>query len=295
MFSASVNYSYGQTIQDLSCSGCVQIENSDQLQIHRLLELPIILWAEDYAYTFDHNSKIIINGHSNLNNPDVPIIFTVTNPIGNVVTIDQVMIPSNSDFEIEFNPSGPLWKADGMYIIKAQAGPQSTIFKTNVNLFSTDEQSRFECNSDEITVSGDNGGQYCVPFNTSTPVTEITGFLNTGTKTLSVNVVGSFNQILDIDIDRKLLDAKSPDGAATEFVVMLNGQPADYEENDSPLAGHRTLRIFFDAGENSIEIVGTSVIPEFGSFAVLIFVVAIISIVILSNKKINLVNSFSKF
>ncbi len=79
MISSSFNYSYGQTIQDLSCSGCIQIKNSERLEIHKSLELPIILWADDFKYNFDHGSKIVINGHSKLNNPDVPIIFTKSN------------------------------------------------------------------------------------------------------------------------------------------------------------------------------------------------------------------------
>jgi len=295
MISSSFNYSYGQTIQDLSCSGCIQIKNSDRLEIHKFLELPIILWADDFKYNFDHGSKIVINGHSKLNNPDVPIIFTVTNPIGNLVTIDQIMVKPNSDFKVEFNPSGPLWKQDGMYIIKAQAGPQSTVFKINVNLISMDSQSSLECDSNELTISGDNGGQYCIPFESTFPITQMTGFLNTETKTLTITVQQNFAQILEIDIDRKLLNAKSSDGEDIEFIVMVNGEPADIEENDSELAGHRTLTISFGAGDTTIEIIGTSVIPEFGSIAVLILVVSIITVVVFSRKKIQLPNNLSKF
>ncbi len=294
MISSSFSYSYGQTIQDMSCSGCVQIKNSERVEIHKLLELPIILWAEDFIYAFDHSSKIVINGHSNLNNPDVPIVFTVTNPIGNLVTIDQIMVKPNSDFKVEFNPSGPLWKQDGMYIIKAQAGPQSTVFKINVKLISMDSQSSLECDSNEITVSGDNGGQYCIPFESTFPLTQMSGFLNTETKTLILTVQQNFAQILEIDIDRKLLNAKSSDGEDIAFIVLVNGEPADIEENDSELAGHRTLTISFGAGDTTIEIIGTSVIPEFGSIAVLILVVSIITVVVFSRKKIQIANNFSK-
>ena len=295
MISSSFSDSYGQTIQDLSCSGCVQIENSERVEIHKFLELPIIIWAENFIYAFDHNSKIVINGHSKLNNPDVPIVFTVTNPIGNLVTIDQIMVKPNSDFTVEFNPSGPLWKQDGMYIIKAQAGPQSTVFKINVKLISMDSQSSLECDSNEITVSGDNGGQYCIPFESTFPLTQMAGFLNTETKTLILTVQQNFAQILEIDIDRKLLNAKSSDGEDIAFIVLVNGEPADIEENDSELAGHRTLTISFGAGDTTIEIIGTSVIPEFGSIAVFILIVSIITVVAISRKKIQLVNNFSKF
>jgi len=295
MISSSFNYSYGQSIQDLSCSGCIQIKNSDRLEIHKILELPIILWAEDFMYNFDHSSKIVINGHSKLNNPNVPIVFTVTNPIGNVVTIDQIMVKPNSDFKVEFSPSGPMWKQDGMYIIKAQAGPQSTVFKINVNLISMDSLTNLECDSNEITVSGDNGGQYCIPFESLFPNTQMSGFLSTETKTLTLTVQSNYAQVLEIDIDRKLLNAKSSDGEDTEFIVMINGEPADFDEKVSQLAGHRTITVSFGAGEKTIEIIGTSIIPEFGSIAVLILVVSIITVVVISRKNIQLANNFPKF
>ena len=182
-----------------------------------------------------------------------------------------------------------------MYIIKAQAGPHSTIFKTNVNLISIDSQSSLECNSNELTVRGSNGGQYCIPFEATYALSQVTSSLNTGTKTLTININGPNAQTLSLDIDRKLLNAKSSEGTDSEFIVMVNGEPVDFEESDSHLADHRTITLSFGAGGTTIEIVGTSVIPEFGSIAVLILVVAIISIVILSNKKIPLLNNFSKF
>jgi len=295
MISSSFNNSYGQTIQDLSCSGCVQIENSERLKIHKFLELPIILWAEDFTYNYDQGSKIIINGHSNLNDPNTPIIFTVTNPIGNLVTIDQIMVKPGSDFKVEFNSSGPLWKASGMYIIKAQAGAQSTIFKTNVNLIAMDSQSSLECNSNEITVLGTNGGQYCVPYESLFALSQVTSSLNTETKTLTLNINGNNAQTLSLDIDRNLLNAKSSDGEDAEFIVMINGEPADFTESESSIAGHRTLTLSFGAGGTTIEIIGTSVIPEFGSIAVLILVVSIITVVVFSRKKIQIANNFSKF
>ncbi len=282
-------------MQDLSCSGCIQINNADRLQIHTLLELPIVLWTPDFTYSYEQGSKIIIHGHSNLNDPNVPIVFTVINPIGNLVTIDQIMVKPGSDFKVEFNSSGPLWKSSGMYIIKAQAGPQSTVFKTNVNLIAMDSQSSLECNSHEIIVSGTNGGQYCIPYEATFALSQITSSLNTETKTLTLNINGNNAQTLSLDIDRKLLNAKSSDGEDTAFIVMIDGEPADFTESDSAIEGQRTLTLSFGAGGTTIEIIGTSVIPEFGSIAVIILVVAIISIVVLSNKKIPLTNNFSKF
>jgi len=123
----------------------------------------------------------------------------------------------------------------------------------------------------------------------------MSGFLSTETKTLTLTVQSKFAQILEIDIDRKLLNAKSSDGKDAEFIVMINGEPVDFDEKESQLANHRAITVSYGAGEATIEIIGTSVIPEFGSFAVLILVVSIITIVAFSRKNIQFANSFPKF
>ena len=56
----------------------------------------------------------------------------------------------------------------------------------------------------------------------------------------------------------------------------------DYSETTSDT--HRTLTIPFAAGTEEIEIIGTFVIPEFGSIAMMILVVTIISIVTVTAK-----------
>lgn len=287
---------YAQTIQDLSCTACITIADTKSLELHKSLSLPIILWAENFDYTFDHNSIITINGISKLNSPDVPIVITVTDPIGNLVTVEQMMVAPNSNFQVKFNSGGPLWKKDGFYIIKAQAGPQSTVFKTNVEVISTGIGSKEECKSKEITIMGDNGGRYCIPYTLSGEIKSIaTGTLNTKSKSLKFDIRSLDIQTINLDISKTLLDSKTPKGDDNPFNVLVNGKTVKFEELESKLPNYRTLSIPIPRDTSTIEIIGTHAIPEFGSIAVLILVVAIISLVIISNKKTPLANIFSKF
>src|SRR3972149_1807684 len=156
---SSLNSIFAQTIQDMSCSSCITISDTKNLGLHKNLQLPILLWAENFDYTYDHNSIISISGHSNLNNPETPILITVTNPIGNLVTVQQIMVAPNSDFNVKFNPGGPLWTKDGMYIIKAQGGAGAfTIFKTKVEL-TGGVPTGVECAGNEL-----NADNYCIPY-----------------------------------------------------------------------------------------------------------------------------------
>ncbi|KAF6249602.1 MAG: PEFG-CTERM sorting domain-containing protein, partial [Nitrosopumilus sp. YT1] len=53
--------------------------------------------------------------------------------------------------------------------------------------------------------------------------------------------------------------------------------------NDVEIDGN-TVTVMFPAGTEEIEIIGTYVIPEFGTIAAMILAVAIISIIVISSK-----------
>jgi len=78
------------------------------------------------------------------------------------------------------------------------------------------------------------------------------------------------------------LDAKINDGDDDEFFVLVDGEEVDFEEITT--STDRTLTIEFSAGAEQIEIIGTFVIPEFGTIAAMILAVAIISIIAISAK-----------
>jgi predicted secreted protein with PEFG-CTERM motif len=271
----STNYSYAQSLLDLSCTACITISDSKSLAIHRELNFPIILWDDNFEYAYDHNSIITINGHAKLNNPDFPITITVSDPIGNIITVDQIMPTPDSDFQLTFNTGGPLWKKDGLYVIKAQGGPASTIFKTSVEL-SGASPSGVECSPNELDADG-----YCIPY-------EITG--------ATVSSVSLDQQSKSIVIMLSYSDAgtltikPSTDIIQGIFMVLVDGE----ESNDVTIDGNE-VTIMFPEGSEQIEVIGTFVIPEFGSVSSLILIIAIISVVIFSSKKLNLVNQFPKF
>ena len=86
---------------------------------------------------------------------------------------------------------------------------------------------------------------------------------------------------ITLTIPRSVLDA-SINGGDDEFFVLVDGEEVDFEEITTSV--DRTLTIGFLAGTEQIEIIGTFVIPEFGTIAAMILAVAIISIVAISAK-----------
>ena len=80
-------------------------------------------------------------------------------------------------------------------------------------------------------------------------------------------------------------------GPDTNFIVLVDGEEVDYQE--WPTAAQRKLEIPFTHGVTQIEIIGTQVIPEFGTIAGLVLAAALISIIAVSAKtRLNVIPKF---
>ena len=101
-------------------------------------------------------------------------------------------------------------------------------------------------------------------------------------ESLIISVDSISNGTLFIQLPRDVIDAKFGEDD-DDFFVLIDGLEADFDEIKT--ANDRTLTIPFPAGTEEIEIIGTFVVPEFGTIALLILMVSIISIVALSRTK----------
>ena len=121
---------------------------------------------------------------------------------------------------------------------------------------------------------------------------DLVGYEITGGKLLSVmpevdansliiSVEASEDGSLTLTIPRSVLDA-TINGGDDEFFVLVDGEEVDFDETTSSTS--RTLTIPFQAGAEEIEIIGTFVVPEFGTIAAMILAVAIVSIIAISAK-----------
>ena len=86
---------------------------------------------------------------------------------------------------------------------------------------------------------------------------------------------------ITITLPRDVIDA-TINNEDDDLFVIVDGEEVDFDETTT--STDRTLTIAFPAGTEEIEIIGTFVVPEFGTIAVMILAIAIISIVAISSK-----------
>jgi len=284
IFSSLVLASFGTVsafamIADTSCRSCVEIPDDKTLELYKEI-LPLVIWTDESIY--DHNSNIVVNGHTN--NVDLihPVIISIISPVGNLVGVSQVMVDSNGEFSASFNTGGKLWNKNGDYIIKAIHISESRMYKTQITIIDQVGEQRI-CGYNQVTINADNGGVYCVDHSILAGATGIDGTLDTQSMTLTINVRGTDIDFITLDIPRWLLDSQSG-SSDNDFVVLVNGKEAVFKENPK-FDDKRSLTVMFPPDrDTTIEIMGTSVVPEFGAIAALILGIAVLSIIVVSAK-----------
>ena len=109
---------------------------------------------------------------------------------------------------------------------------------------------------------------------------------------LVVETIMTSNGNIILKLPRDSFDAQNDD-TDTTFIILISKQnnaagdfiQVEYEEI-AVSSDYRTIRIPLEEGDRWIEVIGTYVIPEFGSIvAIIILVVAVSSAIIVSKSK----------
>jgi len=271
------------------------------------------------------NETILISGEITYLALGDQLTILITSPNGNIAEIDQVTTGSDKKFNTEITPNGAYWKIPGIYtiLVTQDENNQATIsfeFSGVVNSSTNEldemivedtviEDTVIEDTVIEDTVIEDSFIEDHLVVNslvTATTVTiqdsaDLISYEITNAKLL--NIIPDLDAVslliyiettdegsITLSIPRSILDSSINDGD-DEFFVLVDGEEVDFEEIKTSV--DRKLTIEFLAGTEQIEIIGTFVIPEFGTIAAMILAVAIISIVAISAKsRLNLVSRY---
>ena len=283
----------------------------------------ILITSIAVSPTFGENESIVVStDKSSYSENDVISIYgeikyialgdqislIVQAPNGNIVQLDQMTVESDKKFNAEINPNGPYWKTPGMYkiTITQNENNQATAYfeftgitspSVNEEAVAEESEAVAEEGTVEEAVAEESEIAIIDSIITATSIT-----IQDSTDLISYEITNGkvINSIPDLDAVSLLLYIESTDdGSITltiprsvldatinseddQFFVLVDGEEVDFEEIAT--STERTLTINFMAGTEEIEIIGTFVIPEFGTIAAMILAVAIISIVAISAK-----------
>ena len=278
----------------------------------------ILITSVGTTTAFGQNESIVLNidKTSYLEGETISIFGEITNMIasnqisliiqssnGNLVALDQMTVGSDKQFSTEIKLGGKLMKQEGTYTIKVQYGEQSITTSFEFGGVTDMPENALEETIVEDTVE-DTVEDIVMedPVIMDSIVTATTLTIQDSTDLISYEITNGkiINVIPDLDAVSLLIDIEAIDnGAITltiprsvldstindsddEFFVLVDGEEVYFEEITT--STDRTLTIEFLAGAEQIEIIGTFVIPEFGTITAMILAVAIISIIAISAK-----------
>ncbi len=243
----------------------------------------IVITTDKASYS--EGETILVTGEvSRLLGGDA-LAVTVIAPNVNLVSIDQLTVGEDKKFATSLAAGGALMKIEGTYTVTVQYGDNKNNSATT----------SFEFGGSTVTPPPSGGDESKV---TDTTVSvqgsiDLIGYEITGGKLLGIipdvdansliiRIEATDDGSLTLTIPRSVLDALFENGDDDDFFVLIDGEEVDFDETTT--STDRTLTIAFPAGAEEIEIIGTFVVPEFGTIAAMILAVAIISIIAISAK-----------
>ncbi len=254
-----------------ACVGCSMEDARAAAQQMLLEDTPVSVWTDKTDY--GHSDTIMVEGQVANVASGFPVTVTVVSPLNSIVTIDQLIVAEDGSFETTLNTAGAMWKYDGTYTIKVNYGTAEKSNSAKVELtggveytptYTTPNNAK-QCGANELTASGQ-----CVPFEISGGM--VTGAtLNTNDNSIVISINAEDDGTLTVTPSKTVQDGI--------FMVLVDGE----EWDDVEIVANK-VTVMFPAGAETIEVIGTFVIPEFGTIAAMILAVAIISIIAVSAK-----------
>jgi len=236
--------------------------------------------------SYSEGETILITGEVTHLLSGYGLTVKVTSPLA-VVFLDQISVGADKKFSTTMAAGGSLLKAGETYTVSVQYGDNKRNSATTTFVFSggsatapppSEVVQKSTVTDTTVSVSGSS---------------DLIGYEITGGKLLGIITDFDANSLiisiqadddgtLILTIPRSVLDALFENGEDDDFFVLIDGEEVDFDETTT--STDRTLTITFPAGAEEIEIIGTFVIPEFGTIAAMILAVAIISIIAISAK-----------
>ena len=196
-----------------------------------------------------------------------------------MVEIAQIKVSQDGNYVHTIIAQGPLWKNQGDYTVRTVYG-ENNIAETS---FSYTSELQTTETTKEFPVDAGDSGTFDIKYTIRGGLVESIDIEpeNLG---LSVKINSSNNGKIILELPREFIDSEKQNGKDEEFIILINDVQTTYEEIQSN-SEIRSLGINFEKGDSEIQIIGTYVIPEFGTIVMVILTIGILASILLTKNK----------
>ncbi len=240
----------------------------------------IVLIADNTAY--QEGDVITITGSVEKVIPGMPISLQIFFE-KNLIQVSQVRVSQDGEFTDTFTAAGPQWHNEGNVIIRANYGGDAS---TELIISFFKNTSGEYLSTFEVKIPG--AGTFDVPYTMKGGVVTNMELIQNDLS-LEIDILTESDGILDINLSRESIDSLSNAGQDIDFIVSIYEKDSDIPTQTDYIKikaddSHRAMSIPVKDGDETIRIIGTHVVPEFGTIAMIVLAVAIVSIIAVSAK-----------
>ena len=207
----------------------------------------------------------------------------------NLIAVDQVEIALDGTFATDFRAKGNFWKEDGTYIVRAFYTPEKIAEKT-FQFF----KKLSGGTSSLFPVDIPNSGSFDLGYSIiGGEVRDI--ILNQDNYSLLIEFNAESNGNIVLKLPRDNIESKTNDGVDEIFIILISKTGLDSEdfvevqfEEIETGPDFRTVRIQFEEDDRWIKIIGTYVIPEFGTIVTMILLIAVTTTIVMYKSKFSI-------
>jgi predicted secreted protein with PEFG-CTERM motif len=198
---------------------------------------------------------------------------------GNLIEIAQIKVSQDGNYAHTIIAQGPLWKNQGSYMAKVTYGEANI---AEIVFDYTPKSKIIEITKDFPVDAGDSG-----TFNVKYTITGGT-VENIGIEHDNLGLIVKINSLddgkINLELPRKSINAEKQNGEDEKFIILIDDVQTTYEQMQSD-STVRIIGINFEKGDSEIQIIGTHVIPEFGTIVMIILTIGIVASILLTKNK----------
>ena len=232
---------------------------------------------------YDEGDTIVISGNIATIIGDTQVSLQLFKE-GNMVEIAQIAVSRDGNYSYAIIAQGSMWVNQGEYLVKVTYG-EGNIAETT---FSFTPESAVLDTTDVFEVNAGDSGTFDIPYTIRGGILSDIS-IDENIFGLVIKFDSSDEGKLVLDLPRKYIDAEKQNGKDEVFIILVEKQNGDlvettYQETISN-SDIRTITINFEEGDSQIQIIGTYVIPEFGTIVMIILTVGIMTSILLTKNK----------
>ncbi|QLH06059.1 PEFG-CTERM sorting domain-containing protein [Nitrosopumilus ureiphilus] len=239
-----------------------------------------LLSIETDDNNYDEGDTIVIFGNVNTIIGETPVLVQIIHE-GAIIEIAQITVGQDGTFTKIIIAEGGVWKKGGEYTIRAFY--QEHVAESTFSFIPKSEAIEITTN---FEVDAGSKGTFDVKYTIRGGAVK-NMIVDSEMFELIVQIDAIDEGMITLDLPREFIGAEKQDGKDEKFIILIDGIEALHQESVVG-SDSRVITINFEQEDSDIEIIGTYVVPEFSTIAVMILIVGIMATIAMTRNKIQI-------